>query len=370
MSSFGKTLRDAREAKGLTCSQVAAQTHMLVQTVEEMEREDFHRIPAPIYGRGFVRLFAECVGLDPIPLVREFMDIYEGRRAPTVNIREVPTGPEPPPPPPAPAPEPEPIHVPEPEPIPEPPPAPAPEPEPIHVPEPEPISEPPPAPAPEPEPIHVPEPEPIPEPPPPAPAPEPEPIPEPAPTPIPEPPPVVRGLELFEHSAQQQTVATKPQEAPQQPEKPSPMPPPIDFDSSPYLTPSTYDEGGPTAAERFRKGLTNISSGVLDTFHRIPRRVWRTSALLVLAMAVIIFIILSIVKLYEATSTPAQLPTKTPTAPVEVKPAAPAQVKPAAPAKPKAAPTTKPARPAAKKAPPKPGKLKSTKQPIPDIFAD
>ncbi len=62
MSSFGETLRNAREAKGLTCSQVASQTHMLVQIVEEMEREDFHRIPAPIYGRGFVRLFAECVG--------------------------------------------------------------------------------------------------------------------------------------------------------------------------------------------------------------------------------------------------------------------------------------------------------------------
>ena len=88
MSSFGETLRNAREAKGLSCSQVAAQTHMLVQIVEEMEREDFHRIPAPIYGRGFVRLFADCVGLDPVPLGREFMDIYEGRRAPTGSIRE------------------------------------------------------------------------------------------------------------------------------------------------------------------------------------------------------------------------------------------------------------------------------------------
>ena len=228
MSSFGKTLREAREAKGLTCSQVAAQTHMLVQTVEEMEREDFHRIPAPIYGRGFVRLFAECVGLDPIPLVREFMDIYEGRRAPTVNIREVPIEPEPPPPPPVPEPkpEPEPIPVPEPVPVPEPipePPPPAPEPEP----EPEPIPEPEPVPAPEPEPIPEPPPpapEPIPEPPPPAPAPIPVPVAEPFPEPPPvtepaepepqprsvaEPPPFVRGLELFKHSAQQQTIAPK-----------------------------------------------------------------------------------------------------------------------------------------------------------------
>ena len=272
MTSFGKTLKDAREAKGLTCSQVAAQTHMLVQTVEEMEREDFHRIPAPIYGRGFVRLFAECVGLDPIPLVREFMDIYEGRRAPTVNIREVPTEPTPPPP----------AAIPEPEPAPEPVPAQEPVPEPI--PEPEPVQEP----EPEPEPIPTPEP-------PPAPEPEPEPIPEPPPKPALEPPSVVRGLELFDHSAQQQPIAPNPP-APQHAEPQSPMPPPIDFDSSPYLTPSTYEDGGPTAAERFRKSLSNISGGVLGTFQKIPRRIWRTSVLLLLAAAVLAFIVWSIVK--------------------------------------------------------------------------
>ena len=76
---FGETLRKAREAKGLTHSQVAEETHMLVQIVQDMENEDFHRIAAAIYGRGFVRLFAECVGLDPRPLVAEFSELYENR---------------------------------------------------------------------------------------------------------------------------------------------------------------------------------------------------------------------------------------------------------------------------------------------------
>ena len=60
-TSFGETLRNAREAKGLTTSQIAAKTRMLVQIVEEMENEDFHRIAAPIYGRGFVKLYAEYI---------------------------------------------------------------------------------------------------------------------------------------------------------------------------------------------------------------------------------------------------------------------------------------------------------------------
>ena len=103
MSTFGQILRDAREARGLSTSQVAAKTHILVQIIEGMEKEDFHRIPAAIYGRGFVKSYAACVGLDPQPLLREFMDIYEGRRAPTVQIRPVPTA-EPPAPPPTPTP--------------------------------------------------------------------------------------------------------------------------------------------------------------------------------------------------------------------------------------------------------------------------
>ena len=105
MSTFGQILRDAREARGLSPSQVAAKTHILVQIIEGMATEDFHRIPAAIYGRGFVKSYAACVGLDPQPLLREFMDIYEGRRAPTVQIRPVPTA-EPPAPPPTPTPPP------------------------------------------------------------------------------------------------------------------------------------------------------------------------------------------------------------------------------------------------------------------------
>ena len=44
--SFGETLRTAREAKGLTTSQLAAATHILVQVIEGLEKENFKRIPA------------------------------------------------------------------------------------------------------------------------------------------------------------------------------------------------------------------------------------------------------------------------------------------------------------------------------------
>lgn len=74
--SFGQTLRDAREAKGLSQSELASKTNLLVQVVNGLENEDFRMIPAPIYGRGFVKLYCEAAGIDPKPLQEEFMHLY------------------------------------------------------------------------------------------------------------------------------------------------------------------------------------------------------------------------------------------------------------------------------------------------------
>ena len=93
MIEFGKTLRLAREAKGYTVSQLAEATRMIHQTIEDLENENFTRIAAPIYGRGFVKLYCEAVGLDPKPMVAEFMEIFSGNRE--LGIKErIPT-PEP-----------------------------------------------------------------------------------------------------------------------------------------------------------------------------------------------------------------------------------------------------------------------------------
>ena len=337
MSSFGETLKAAREAKGLTCSQVAAQTHMLVQIVEEMEREDFHRIPAPIYGRGFVRLFADCVGLDPIPLVREFMDIYEGRRAPAVSIREVPTAPVPPPAPPTwqKAVTPEPVSV-----------DPATEPEPVA----------PPVVEPEPEPVTPPEPEP-----------EPEPIAPPKPEPIQEPQQVVRGLDLFEHVQARPFSDDEPLfgSVPTPTQQPAPRrePPPIDPDTSPYLMPSDFGNEDHSAAMRFRSGLSSVSSSIVKKVRSIPRRVWRMTALLACAILAIAFIVWSISKLYKATSKPDETPT------AEVAPA-PAEQKGAEESAPAAIPE-KPAKTTKKtETPAKPSKLISTGQDVADLIRD
>lgn len=96
MIEFGKTLREARESKNLTIGQLAETTRIAPSVLEELEKEDFSKIAAPIYGRGFVKLYCNAVGLDPKPLIDEFMDILNGNHEPAIRERTVqtPTQPE------------------------------------------------------------------------------------------------------------------------------------------------------------------------------------------------------------------------------------------------------------------------------------
>ena len=107
---FGKSLREAREARGYTVAQIAETTHIMPSAIEGLENEDFSRIAAPIYGRGFVKLYCEAVGLEAKPFVDEFMEIMNGNRSVSIKerpvaapapVQDVPPSAPPPPPPPA-----------------------------------------------------------------------------------------------------------------------------------------------------------------------------------------------------------------------------------------------------------------------------
>ena len=62
--STGEQLRQAREAKGLSLDDVANQTRIPIRHLQNIEREDWDALPAPTYAVGFVRNYANTVGLD------------------------------------------------------------------------------------------------------------------------------------------------------------------------------------------------------------------------------------------------------------------------------------------------------------------
>ncbi len=71
--ALGKKLKQARLDRGLTTSEIAAVTRMKTQMVEDLENEDFSKVAATIYGKGFIRLFSEQVGIDSAPLIEEYL---------------------------------------------------------------------------------------------------------------------------------------------------------------------------------------------------------------------------------------------------------------------------------------------------------
>jgi cytoskeleton protein RodZ len=78
MSDFGGKLRLARERRGISLRQIAANTKISVAALEALERNDVSKLPGGIFSRAFVRSYALEVGLDADETVREFLERFQG----------------------------------------------------------------------------------------------------------------------------------------------------------------------------------------------------------------------------------------------------------------------------------------------------
>ena len=72
MPALGEEFRSAREARGLTLSDVAEQIHIRSVYLNAIENEDWTAIGAPVYVRGFLRTYARFLGLDAEAAVASF----------------------------------------------------------------------------------------------------------------------------------------------------------------------------------------------------------------------------------------------------------------------------------------------------------
>src|SRR3989304_5413912 len=64
-SPLGETLRRARLSKNVTFEDAERVTRIRREYLEALEREDFNKLPAPVYARGFLRSYAGSLGPDP-----------------------------------------------------------------------------------------------------------------------------------------------------------------------------------------------------------------------------------------------------------------------------------------------------------------
>lgn len=84
MSGIGEQLRKAREAKGLSISDIEKATKIQSRYLEAIENNDFDKLPGDFYVRAFIRQYAQIVGLDG----KELLNQYQGEVANEVSQPE------------------------------------------------------------------------------------------------------------------------------------------------------------------------------------------------------------------------------------------------------------------------------------------
>ena len=74
--SFGSRLRYERERRQIALKSIAESTKIGFTLLEGLERDDVSRWPSGIFRKSFIRSYAEAIGLDADPIVREFVERY------------------------------------------------------------------------------------------------------------------------------------------------------------------------------------------------------------------------------------------------------------------------------------------------------
>ena len=69
--TIGQRLKKAREYRNLTFEKVEEATHIRSQFLQALEADDFSAMPSPVQARGFLRNYAQYLGLDLDQIIEE-----------------------------------------------------------------------------------------------------------------------------------------------------------------------------------------------------------------------------------------------------------------------------------------------------------
>jgi cytoskeleton protein RodZ len=86
MFEIGSSLRRARDRLGLELSQVEQETHIRVKYLKALEDERFEVLPGSAYAKGFLRTYADFLGLEG----ERFVDEFNARFPPAELVEAAP----------------------------------------------------------------------------------------------------------------------------------------------------------------------------------------------------------------------------------------------------------------------------------------
>jgi cytoskeletal protein RodZ len=80
--TLGEKLRQAREERGITISEVAEQTRISALYLGCIENDDYRTLPGGIFNKGFVKSFAKYVGVDEQEALQDYAQLIAAQGSP------------------------------------------------------------------------------------------------------------------------------------------------------------------------------------------------------------------------------------------------------------------------------------------------
>jgi transcriptional regulator with XRE-family HTH domain len=75
-ATFGERLRAQRERQQISLASIAERTKIKLSLLEALEHDDASRWPRGLFGRSYLRSYAQAIGLDPDTTLREFQAFH------------------------------------------------------------------------------------------------------------------------------------------------------------------------------------------------------------------------------------------------------------------------------------------------------
>jgi flagellar biosynthesis protein FlhG len=73
----GKTLRQVRERMGVELQTISKEIKINIKVLEWIEEETFEKLPALVYLKGFLKSYAQSLGLDSQKVIKEYLRFME-----------------------------------------------------------------------------------------------------------------------------------------------------------------------------------------------------------------------------------------------------------------------------------------------------
>lgn len=90
MESFGAYLKNIRESQGKTLEEISESTKVAVANLDFLERDRYDLLPPKVFVKGFIRAYAQEMGVDPKDIIEKFEEFVSDGEMPEYSEDEYP----------------------------------------------------------------------------------------------------------------------------------------------------------------------------------------------------------------------------------------------------------------------------------------